>query len=65
MATTPTSLRIRTDLRAELDSYCERAGATKSRVLNLALAEWLGAASPPPVVYREHAPDDEPDAEAE
>jgi hypothetical protein len=61
MASTPTSLRIREDLAAQLSHYCAKAGATPSRVMNLALESWLGDASPPPVYPRHEPRDDEPE----
>jgi hypothetical protein len=61
MAMTPTSLRIRTDLDRRLAEYCTASGATRSRVMNLALETWLGDAPPPPVFPRHEPDDDEPE----
>jgi hypothetical protein len=48
------------ELLGQLDRYWEPSGATRSRVLNLALRSWLDGDKPTgPLVYEKHEPDPE------
>ena len=57
------TVRLPPDLDRELSSYCLTRGASKNRVVVLALRSWLSdAPSAPPVYPRHEARDDEPEA---
>ncbi len=58
---TPTSVRLPVDLDARRSAYCVDRGCVKSRILVLALRDFLGDAPPPPVTFPRHDEPDEPE----